>query len=227
MAVITISRQAGSGGNAIAALVCKTLNYRYFDKNMLAQVASEETQSEVDFLKFTEEDFVKGSRLTNRLLTALGQPTPAVAQIRTWGEDKQGKRVQTVTQLDESRAITLVQNAINYVADQGNVVIMGRGAQAILDRRPGVLHVRITAPWEDRVQRLKQQNDLRGENARREAEIILMREDDAGADYLRRFYDAKIDDPLLYHLVLNTGKLSVETAARLITDAVQALSAAA
>ena len=42
MAVITFSRQYGSGGNEIAVRVSEQLEYRFFDKELIAQVASEE-----------------------------------------------------------------------------------------------------------------------------------------------------------------------------------------
>jgi cytidylate kinase len=128
-----------------------------------------------------------------------------------------------VVQLDEHRAIELVQNAIRYVAAQGNVVIMGRGAQVILKDRPGVLHVRIEAPWEDRVQRVKARFDLRGEGARTEAQNFIARRDEASADYVRRFYDVSVDDASLYHLVVNTGKLPFDAAADLIVAAAKRL----
>jgi len=225
MAVITISRQTGSGGDEIAALVCKQMGYQYLDKAMLAKAASEETQSEVDFLKFTDEDLVKGSGLMNRLLAAMGGGSGAAVQMRTWAEDANGQRSMQVVQLDESRAIQLVQNAIRYVAAQGNVVIMGRGAQVILKDHPGALHVRIEAPWEDRVQRIKLRYDLRGEGARTEAQNLIARRDDARADYVRRFYDVNVKDAQLYHLLVNTGKLSIEAAARLIVAAAKLLPA--
>ncbi len=41
MAVITISRQFGSGGLEITNRVCELLGYRYLDKLLMAQVAAE------------------------------------------------------------------------------------------------------------------------------------------------------------------------------------------
>jgi cytidylate kinase len=41
MAVITISRQIGSGGEEIAQQVCEALRYRYFDKQLLIEAAAE------------------------------------------------------------------------------------------------------------------------------------------------------------------------------------------
>jgi hypothetical protein len=40
MAVITISRQYGSGGNEIATRVSEMLGYTYFDKGLITQQAS-------------------------------------------------------------------------------------------------------------------------------------------------------------------------------------------
>ena len=41
MAVITISRQSGSEGNLITQLLCEKLDYRYFDKKLMAELADE------------------------------------------------------------------------------------------------------------------------------------------------------------------------------------------
>ncbi len=42
MAVITISREVGSGGHEIARLVCKKLGYRLFDKELMNRLGAEE-----------------------------------------------------------------------------------------------------------------------------------------------------------------------------------------
>ena len=42
MTVITISREYGSGGNHIASLLCDRLGYRFFDKNLMAQIGAPE-----------------------------------------------------------------------------------------------------------------------------------------------------------------------------------------
>jgi cytidylate kinase len=56
MAVITISRQYGSPGNEIAVRVCEILGYHYFDKRLMAQVASEVGLSEQEIVDFSEEE---------------------------------------------------------------------------------------------------------------------------------------------------------------------------
>lgn len=55
MAVITISRPYGSGGDEIAVRVCEMLGYRYFDKRWMAQVAPEVGLNEGEIVDFSED----------------------------------------------------------------------------------------------------------------------------------------------------------------------------
>ena len=57
MPVITISRQYGSGGTEIAKRVCSKLGYSYFDKNLMARVASEVGLAEHDIVDFSEDTY--------------------------------------------------------------------------------------------------------------------------------------------------------------------------
>jgi cytidylate kinase len=100
-----------------------------------------------------------------------------------------------------------------------NVIIVGRGGQAILKDKANVLHVRIVAPLDVRVQRLHGQEnyDLGG------AQDYAVKRDRASAEYLRRFYDLDWADPLLYDLIINTTKLDVEGASQLIAKALKRL----
>ena len=54
MAVITISRQYGSGGDEVANLVATMLQYRLFDKTIMTLVAAEMGLSEVQRIRDTE-----------------------------------------------------------------------------------------------------------------------------------------------------------------------------
>ena len=89
--------------------------------------------------------------------------------------------------------------------------------QAILQGRPGVLHVRIEAPLEHRIQRLMD----RDETTPTQAELQIEDHDRAARDYVKRYYDLDPHDPMHYHLLINTGLLDLETAAQVIALAVQ------
>jgi cytidylate kinase len=141
MAVITISRQFGSGGTQIAVRVCELLGYRYFDKELIAQVATEAgllTDKAVDF----SEEHYTGKSLIYRLFF----PGPYnVATIPTWTRDETGMEKLNVQRLDEMHFLNLIRGVILAAYDHGDVVIVGRGGQAILAQLPNVLHVRIEA----------------------------------------------------------------------------------
>lgn len=217
MAVITISRQYGSGGDEIAARVCETLGCRAFDKRMMAQVASDIGLSEQEIVDFSEDEYkVRG------FLERLFRTQRIVARVGTWTTDVGGTRTRTVKDLDEAQAISLVRALVRHAAEEGNVLIVGRGGQAILQDNPGVFHVRVEAPLELRIQRVQQAEGLSYEEARNR----IIQNDRAARDYLRRFYDVDWSDPQLYDLVINTRKISVELAAEYIVRAVQALAPA-
>jgi len=54
----------------------------------------------------------------------------------------------------------------------------------------------------------------------KEAALKLIRREDRGRQrYLKKHFKADIDDPLLYHLTINTDLVPCEKAARIIVDA--------
>jgi cytidylate kinase len=70
---------------------------------------------------------------------------------------------------------------------------------------------------EVRIARLCQERDLSADAAC----ACLEASDRARARYLRRRHGVRLDDPLLYHLVINTGLLEVSRSVDLIVQAVQ------
>lgn len=217
MAIITISRQYGSGGDQIALRVCDMLGYRYFDKRLMAQVAAEVGLSPTEVVDFSEENYQVRGFLEQLFRWRRG--SRVVAQVGTWTEDPSGTRIREVAALDEGQSIALVRSAIEAAYRHDNVVIVGRGGQAILKERPGVLHVRIEATLEAQSQRLHERENVSLSEARESA----LKHDRAAADYLKRFYNIEWGNSLLYDLTINTTTLGTEAAAHLIVTAVSYL----
>lgn len=213
MAVITISRQFGSGGDEIASQVAERLGYRVFDKAMMAQAAADMELAEGAFVDFSEDTY-KMQGFLDRLLN------PAtVAQVKTWIVNEQGVKVPGVINLDAAHSTALTSATINLAYQRDNMVIVGRGGQVILKDRPDVLHARIVASMNDRVQRLHDRANMNYGGAKDAA----LHHDITSADYLKRFYDIDWADPLHYGLVLNTGHLGIDLACTLIVRAVSTL----
>jgi len=213
MAVITISRQYGSGGDEIASRVCELLGYRYFDKQMMAQVASEMGLSSKEVIDSQEERH----EILSFFERLFGHK---VMEARVSTDEASGARTVELGELDSKRYVTMVRDLIQTAAEQGDVVIIGRGGQVILKDQPGVLHVRIEASFGERVRRVSEQQRFTNPSAARD---FVAGRDRAGADYVHTYYGVDWDDPTLYHLTLNTGLWDTESAAQIIADVVKRL----
>jgi len=215
MAVITISRQYGSGGDEIAEQVCDLLGYRLLDKYLLQQVAVEVGLSREEAVDFSEDHYRARSFFAN----LFGPRQRVVAEIPERTRDTAGATEISVIQLDEEQCIALVQTAVNAAYARDNMVIVGRGSQVILADKPGVVHVRIQAPMDRRVARLREKENLSPVEAR----ALIDQRDLAAAQYLDRFFHVAWDDPQLYHLVINTGRCDLTLAAQVIVAAARHL----
>lgn len=213
MAVITISRQFGSGGDEIARRLCEILGYQYFDKQMMIQVAGQVGLSEHELVDFSEENYkVRG--FFNRLFGSR-----AVAQVESWTTGPTGQQELTVSELNERACINMIHSTVRAAYKHGNVVILGRGGQAILRDMPGVLHVRIEATLGARVMRVQAQKEI----SISEAEAITRHSDQTTAVYLKNFYNIDWADPLNYHLVINSGRWGIEASVQIIINALSHL----
>ncbi|HEY89401.1 MAG TPA: cytidylate kinase-like family protein [Thermoflexia bacterium] len=214
MAVITISRQYGSKGDEIARRVTDILGYRYFNKQLLAEVASEVGLSPAELLDFSDEKYKVRSfldRLRNR--------SRALSEIDSWSESQLSEENHWMRDLNEEQCVTLTRMAIQAAYKHGNVVVVGRGGQVSLKDYPDVLHVRIEATLGTRVMRVKSKQNI----SVGEAERLTCARDRASSAYLNRFYKIDWTNPLLYHLVINTSKWDIEAASRIIVNAVSNL----
>ncbi len=212
MAVITISREYGSGGEEIAQRICEILGYRYFDKTIMAQVAAESGLLEQPVIDFSEKDY----RVRGFLDRLLGR-SRVVAEIEMLHEDETtDEQRRAIERLSEEECIELVRTTIRVAAEYGNLVILGRGGQALLKETHGVLHVRLEAPLGARVMRIQQVEKLSLGAAR----ALALKRDESAAAYLEHFYGIDWSNPLLYHLTLNTGRWELEDAAQVIVAAI-------
>ena len=220
MGVVTISRQQGSGGVEIAAKVCEILQYRYFDKRLMMEAMAQEGFTDETVIDYREDEY----KLDGFLDRLLGYRRPkTIADAGFWDKDPDIMKTPTQAMLDEHTAMWLVRTAIQRAYTRGNIVIVGRGGQVILGDKPGVLHVRIEAPLEARIQRVVARTQLGAKETRQ----YVIERDKASAEYLERFYGVNWAEPALYHLVLNTAKWEIEPAAQCIVAALGCLEGTA
>ncbi|HUZ00274.1 MAG TPA: cytidylate kinase-like family protein [Thermomicrobiaceae bacterium] len=191
MSAVTISRHYGSGGGEVAARLAARLGWTLIDHQIVAGVAQQ--------LGITHEEArsrdERAAGLVGRVLDALLTTTPEVPVTPD----------ALPTQLGE-----LYHAAVCRVLEEAvrarHVVIVGRGAQALLQSRRDVLHVRVVAPIARRVEYVTQREGLSESAARAR---IHAREQDR-ARYLQAHYHRTPDDPLLYDVTVNTGVLGLD-----------------
>jgi cytidylate kinase len=116
---------------------------------------------------------------------------------------------------DKYKYLNFIKSTVYEFAQQGNCVILGRGGQCLLKDLPGLLHVRIIAPLETKVERIKQQFNCDNHYAK---QIVQHSEHDR-AGFHKFFFHIDWEDPKLYDLVINTSLLTVKTATDLIKQA--------
>lgn len=107
--------------------------------------------------------------------------------------------------------------AIYESVRKGNALVLGRGGQVLLQGIPGVLHVRIIAPRDVRLERIQEYFSCDERHARQ----MLHNGDHERDGYLKTFFKHSWDDPELYDLVINTATLSLDAAAELTETAVK------
>ncbi|MEE4111764.1 MAG: cytidylate kinase-like family protein, partial [Desulfobacteraceae bacterium] len=108
----------------------------------------------------------------------------------------------------------LLMRVIGAIGRHGKAIIVGRGANFVLPPE-NRFRVRIIAPLELRVNRVAETHGVSKKEAKRR---VLRTESDRRA-FVRKYFHSDIGDPANYDMTLNTGTLSVESAAAAICSA--------
>lgn len=108
-----------------------------------------------------------------------------------------------------------VKQVMEELAAHNNIIIIGRAGQTVLASWPNALHVRIIAPFETRAERIAQRQGITIECARAQ----IKASDQHRASYLLRCYHIRWENPELYHIVINTGLMSIPLAVTIICQA--------
>jgi cytidylate kinase len=116
-------------------------------------------------------------------------------------------------QVGTKRLVRHTAEEILKLARKGNVLIRGWGACVLLREIPHVARIRVCAPMRQREDAVIERQGVRDRSA---ARLEIGRNDSAHERILREVFGVDRYDCLVYDLVLNTERLSVETCARLV-----------
>lgn len=195
---VTISRQAGCGAVIVAEKLAKYLEqnspqesatWTVFDRELMEKVLADHNLPKY-LAQFLPED--RASQIEDTLADIFGVHPPTHTVVQQTAE-------------------TLLQ-----LVELGNAILIGRAGNIVTAKLPNVLHVRLVAPLEDRIERISRDDRKSPAEARR----FCLEEEQARARYVKTYFRADINDALLYHLIINTSRVGCDNAARLIGDAV-------
>jgi hypothetical protein len=93
---------------------------------------------------------------------------------------------------------------ILHVASMGNVILIGRGANIITQNLPNTFHIRLIAPINERINHFAKVHKLDYKNAK----TIVEQHDSSRMKYIHTVFNKKIDDPVLYDIIVNTRGLT-------------------
>ena len=100
------------------------------------------------------------------------------------------------------------------LAMTGYVILVGHGVTAVTAKLPNVFHVRLTGSLPKRIGRLQKLKNLKPEVAAK-----CVRKEDRGRErYVKAHFAIRLDNELLYDLVINTDRISNNAAVALIVE---------
>lgn len=191
---ITISRETGIG----AATICEQL-IEYFNQRSVEGYA--------DWTYFDKgliEKVMEDHHLPDHFRKFIEEEKPG--KTDSWFGEMLG--------ISPSRLLLLKKTSqtILKLSEYGNVILVGRGANIITAKNPNTFHIRLVAPLNYRIE-----NSMKLYNVdHKTATDFLKKEDEARKNYILKYFHRNIEDPLLYHVIINTHLLNFDELAAMI-----------
>jgi cytidylate kinase len=221
MTVFTVARQLGSRGDWIAEQVASKLGYDLVDRRLVEEIAAITDTSPDEVERYDEKGEGQFKFFLKKLLVpevAPGTfPLSAAAYAPEFGLEFSYVRehdTSSATYLDRGTYQLLITTLVQDYGQTGKVVIVGRASQVVLAGHRNVCHAKIVAPIEERVEAVIEHRDVDREQAYK----LVEQHDQWRQSYLRNFHDADWNDPLLYDLTINTGKMAPEAAVDMLVN---------
>ena len=220
MAVVTVARQLGSGGDRIAERVAEILGYEIVDRRLVEEIAGITDTSVEEVEKYDEKGEGRVRHFLKRLLVPEmspgGFPLSSAAYFPEFGLEfpyvMERSGSEAATYLDRGTYQLLITTLVQDYGDTGRAVVVGRASQVILAQNPSAMHIKVIAPLDFRCAKVQEAQGVTAEQA-----LELVEQHDRWRQlYLRNYHDADWDDLLLYHLTINTGKVDPDDAVDLI-----------
>jgi len=182
--VITIEREYGCGGGDVASQLAQHLGWKLWDHLLTEEIAR---------LAHVSPSAVKrcDERMDSRLYRL----------ARTFWRGSYERSSPLGNEVfDTDRMMTLMQGIMNRIGQEGNAVVVGRGAPFFLRENPDAFHVFLYAPRAEKIRRIVNDGQTRSE-----AEDLVDSVDHERVAFIKHYFDADWPTRSLYHVMLNTA----------------------
>jgi len=197
--VITVTRQYASGGSDVAHRVAVALGWTVIDNEFVDQVAERAGLPAAEVAQREE----RAPGLLERLARTLAAASPELFLATA-----AAPRVEQ----DEATIVRVTERVIAEAAAHGRIVLVGRGAQAVLAQRPDALHVYVVASQAWRIRHAVERLGVDPANARQ----VVDETDRQRDQYVKTYYTRQRHDFVNYDVVVNTERLGLDGAAAVV-----------
>jgi cytidylate kinase len=182
--MITVEREYGCGGGKIAAQIADRLGWKLWDQLLTEEIAR---------IAHVEPEAVKrcDERMDSRFYR--------LAKVFWRGSYERSSPLGNQA-FDTDRMVAMMEDITARIAEEGNAVVVGRGAPYFLRDRSDAFHVFLYAPREEKLRRLHEDGCCDSE-----AEELVDTVDRERVAFVKHYFNADWPTRSLYHVMLNTA----------------------
>ncbi len=182
--LITIEREYGCGGGAIAAELAHRLGWRLWDQLLTEEIA-----------RLANVDCSAVMRCDERMDSSLYRMAKAF-----WRGSYERSSALGHQAFDADCMVSMMEQIAPRIAKEGNAVVVGRGAPYFLREQPDAFHVFLYAPRAEKLRRL-----LKDGYKQSDAEELVDSVDLERIAFVKHYFDADWPTRSLYHVMINTA----------------------
>ena len=182
--IITIEREYGCGGGVIAAELAHRLGWKLWDRLLTEEIA-----------RLANVQLSAVSRCDERMDSSFYR----LAKVFWRGSYERNSPLGDQA-FDADRMVSLMEQIAPRIAQEGNAVVVGRGAPYFLREQPDAFHVFLYAPRAEKLRRLLQDGCKKSA-----AEDLVDTVDRERIAFVKHYFGADWPTRSLYHVMINTA----------------------
>jgi cytidylate kinase len=182
--IITVEREYGCGAGQIARQLSSQLGWKLWDQELTQEIA-----------RVANVDASAVSMCEERVDTTFQR----MVKVFWRGSYERSMKLEHEP-FDPDRMVEIGEQVMHKIVQEGNSVIVGRGAPYFLRDRPDVFHVFLYAPRAEKLRRIQSLG-----KSEHDAEDLVDTVDRERILFIKHYFGADWPTRSLYHVMINTA----------------------